>query len=433
MAYPSTPTSLYINGYPEKAGKLTGNTDGAVAVSAVINDPDARDKVRMVVRYSRDKSFKTYYTVYSAFGRQGVRHRATMTRLSRNSLYYVRVYTQQRDRKLLSRHYKASSFWTAKSESESVLTGPLVATARERLYLNRFGTGFTQSALMSLRAAGGPDEWLAAQLNPSSIPEAAKVAEIDSWFPQLFRTPSAKYASTMNNMGGSSWSYGEDLGNWTMLRRIYSARSLLETMTDLWSNVMHISTGHGSAYVYHSDYDATIRRHALGTFEDLLRECSLHPAMRVYLDNWKSVRNAPNENQGRELLELHTVGATSGYTEAMVKDCAKILSGYTVDWGKTFEASYDSVRHTTGPVRVLDFSSSNSSTDGRAVAVELLRYLAHHPATARRVVAKIATFFVSDAPSTGLIDTLADVYTRSGTNISAVLTALAKHPEIPHQ
>ena len=80
--------------------------------------------------------------------------------------------------------------------------------------------------------------------------------------------------------------------------------------------------------------------------------------MRVYLDNWKSVKNAPNENQGRELLELHTVGRDAGYTEDMVKDSAKILSGYTVDWGtgKTFDAVYDPTKHTTGPVTVLGFS-----------------------------------------------------------------------------
>ncbi len=64
MGFPSTPTSLYINGFPEKDEKLTKNTDGTVAVSAVVNDPDSRDKVRMVVRYSSDKAFKTYSTVY---------------------------------------------------------------------------------------------------------------------------------------------------------------------------------------------------------------------------------------------------------------------------------------------------------------------------------------------------------------------------------
>src|SRR6195952_3339304 len=155
-----------------------------------------------------------------------------------------------------------------------------------------------------------------------------------------------------------------------------SERSVLETMTDFWSSHLHIPIGHDYAWVYRFDYDATIRQHALGTFEDLLVACSLHPAMRVYLDNWKSVRNAPNENQGRELLELHTVGRDAGYTEDMVKSSAKILSGYAVDWGtgKTFTPLYDPAKHTTGAVSVLGFSHANTSTDGQAVATAYLKY-----------------------------------------------------------
>jgi uncharacterized protein (DUF1800 family) len=200
-------------------------------------------------------------------------------------------------------------------------------------------------------------------------------------------------------------------------------------MTDFWSNALHIPTGHDYAWVYRFDYDATIRAKALGTFEDLLTACALHPAMRVYLDNARSTQGTPNENQGRELLELHTVGRGSGYTEEMVKSSAAILSGYTVDWGNTFDAKYDATLHSTGPVKVLDFSDPNSGTDGRAVTLAYLKYLAHHPSTAKRIATKLATYFVSDNPSDGLVSALADVYTSSGTNISAVLKALARHPE----
>ena len=69
---------------------------------------------------------------------------------------------------------------------------------------------------------------------------------------------------------------------------------------------------------------------ALGKFDDLLVAASLHPSMLLYLSNFESTRTRPNENQGRELLELHTVGRASGYTEDMVKDSAQILTGYTV-------------------------------------------------------------------------------------------------------
>jgi uncharacterized protein (DUF1800 family) len=145
------------------------------------------------------------------------------------------------------------------------------------------------------------------------------------------------------------------------------------------------------------------------------------------------VKNAPNENQGRELLELHTVGRDAGYTEAMVKDSAKILSGYTVDfaWGRTFTfaGKYDTAKHTTGPVQVLGFSDPNANPDGQSVTLAYLRHLANHPATARRLARKLAVYFVADDPSDSLVNHLADVYTSSGTDISAVLTALSAHPE----
>ncbi len=200
-------------------------------------------------------------------------------------------------------------------------------------------------------------------------------------------------------------------------------------MTDFWSTLLHIPIGHDRAWVYRFDYDTTIRTNALGRFEDLLVACSLHPAMRVYLDNWKSVKNKPNENQGRELLELHTVGRSAGYTEAMVKASAVLLSGYTVDWGNTFAPTYNSAAHTTGAVKVLDFNHANASADGQAATVAYLKYLANHPATARRIATKLATYFVSDSPSDGLISSLAGVYTSSGTSIPEVLKALSTHPE----
>jgi hypothetical protein len=309
----------------------------------------------------------------------------------------------------------------------SAKTTALVGSARERLFLNRLGTGFTQDALKRLRAVGTPEQWLEQQMNPSSVVEAAKVADIDGWFSYLGGSLASKVAA---NADGSmpAWKLGHNLGNWTILRRIYSRRSLLETMTDFWSTNLHIPVGHDKAWLYRADYDATIRQHAFGTFEDILVALSLHPAMRVYLDNWSSVKNKPNENQGRELLELHTVRG-AGYTEAMVKDSAKILSGYTVDWGKTYEAKYDATRHTTGPVSVLGFSDPNSTADGSALTVAYLKYLAHHPSTASNLCRKLATYFVSDSPSDGLVSSLAQVYLDSGTDMKAVLRALVAHPE----
>ncbi len=265
-------------------------------------------------------------------------------------------------------------------------------------------------------------------MNPGSVAEAPKVADVDGWYSFLWRTPVEKY-DTDRAKTKAAWEYGHDLGNWSIMRRIYSRRSLLETMTDFWSTNLHIPVGHDRAWVYRFDYDKTIRENAFGRFEDLLTACSLHPAMRFYLDNWKSVKNKPNENQGRELLELHTVGREAGYSEAMVKSSAVLLSGYTVNWGTTFAASYDPTKHTTGAVQVLDFTHANASADGQAATLAYLSYLAHHPATARNLARKLATYFVSDSPSDGLVDTLAQTYLDAGTDMKAVLRVLSQHPE----
>ncbi len=303
-----------------------------------------------------------------------------------------------------------------------------IAAARERLFLNRFGTGFTQAALTQLREAGTPEEWLEQQLDPASVAESAKVAQVDSWFSFLWGTPVEKYAADRDGSKSAS-TYGRDFGSWSILRRIYSQRTVLEEMTDFWSTNLHIPVTHSRAWIWRFEYDATIREHALGRFEDLLVACSLHPSMRFYLDNYKSVKGKPNENQGRELLELHTVGLEAGYTEAMVKASAVLLSGYTADWGGEFGVRYDTAKHTTGAVQVLGFSHANASADGQAATMAYLSYLAHHPATARNLARKLATWFVSDTPSEGLLDALAAAYLEHDTDISAMLRVLAAHPE----
>src|SRR6476469_8734572 len=149
-----------------------------------------------------------------------------------------------------------------------------------------------------------------------------------------------------------------------MLRHIYSRRTVLETMTDFWSNHLHVPAADDLAWVYRYSYDQLLRQHALGKFDALLEAATLHPAMLLYLDTWRSEKGAPNENHGRELLELHTVGRTAGYSEQMVKDSAKILSGWTVDAYSSWVPRYDPGKHTTGAVQVLGFSAANAAADG---------------------------------------------------------------------
>jgi uncharacterized protein (DUF1800 family) len=154
--------------------------------------------------------------------------------------------------------------------------------------------------------------------------------------------------------------------------------------------------------------------------------------MGIYLGNAVSDKDHPNENQGRELLELHTVGVTAGYGESGVVDSARILTGWRVDMWDTWAAFYDTGSHYRGPVTVLGFSSRNRSSDGRQLTRDYLRYLAHHPATATHIATKLATAFVSDAPPRSLVTHLARVYRAHGTQIKPVLRALVDSREFRH-
>ena len=296
--------------------------------------------------------------------------------------------------------------------------------------LERMGCGYTRADLRRLRRAGGPVAWFAAQLRPAILAEDATARQVDSWFPDLGKSHLAIWDDDHTDRK-PAWIYGRDLANRSLLLRIHSRRSVLENMVDLWSNHLHVSAEHFPAFVHRPSYDTLIRKHALGRFETLLTEATLHPAMLLYLDNWLSQRGHPNENHGRELLELHTVGRGAGYTEAMVKDSARILSGYTVrsGWGEAtapWTPYYEPRQHDVGRVQVLGFGHANADSDGRDVTRAYLSYLARHPSTARRIATKLCLRFVSDDPPPALVDRLATVYLRSGTDISATLRALVR-------
>ena len=318
----------------------------------------------------------------------------------------------------------ARAAYQPRSYPKTPVPGPL-----ERHYLNRLGQGYTPASLRAMRNAGGPDAWLRRQLHPDQIQLPALVEDLPSWYPDLKRAPGDRLSLARSGGPGHS-DYARDLVNLSMLRRIHSPREVFETMADFWSNHLHITSPDDLAWTWRTDYDRVIRTHALGTFTDLLTAASLHPSMLLYLDNFRSRLDAPNENQGRELLELHTVGHDGGYTEDMVKDSAVILSGWTVDYaGGTLEPFYDVENHTLGAVSVLGFSDANTARDGRALTKRYLSYLAHHPATARHLATKLAARLVRDVPPSALVDKAAQAYLDADTSITAMLLAIVDSTE----
>ena len=139
------------------------------------------------------------------------------------------------------------------------------------------------------------------------------------------------------------------------------------------------------------------------------------PAMMRYLDNAASDKRSVNENYGRELLELHTVGIDGGYTEKDVRNSAYLMTGRTVDRQGRVQVR---VSAGTGPARSRCSASSTPTSpakDGLAVGDAYLQYLATHPSTARYIARKLAVRFVADAPPQSLVDRLARTYQENGT------------------
>ncbi|WP_433305472.1 DUF1800 domain-containing protein [Actinoplanes sp. CA-030573] len=288
--------------------------------------------------------------------------------------------------------------------------------------LRRATYGPTPAAVAEIRKLGAA-AWLDAQLNPASITDTVADSLV-ARFPWCRATiPAIRAGVTAKTLKMYDWSPMWQLSFVTPVRAIWSRRQLFEVMAEFWSNHLNVTCPTGDVWDSRTDYDAAvIRKYALGSFADLLKASARHPAMLTYLDNRWSTKALPNENYGRELLELHTVGLT--YTESDVKNAARLLTGLTVD-ATTGQYRYDPAQHAVGAVTVLGFSHANASTTGgEQAALALLDYLALHPATARRIVTKLCVRFVADDPPATLVTSLVKVYLDNRSAIAPVLRAL---------
>jgi hypothetical protein len=317
----------------------------------------------------------------------------------------------------------------AKKPAKPVTTFPKTAVlnARSLHIVNRFTGGWSRTLGAEVIATGGIDKWFAKQLSPELLPDSYYVAT-GTWWPSNLADPLTTIARATAGTE-EVWVANAHYQTWSMIRRIGSQRQVLETMAAFWEHHFNVPADGSESGPYRQAYGRKIRQLALGRFDVLLNAVSTDAAMGAYLGNALSTKAAPNENQGRELLELHTVGRDAGYTEDDVKNSARILTGWRVDLWGSWVATYKPTDHWTGPVKVLGFSDPNTATDGRAVTKAYLDYLARHPATARRIAGKLATHFVSDNPSSALINHLAAVYLANETAIAPVLKAIVTSSE----
>ena len=162
----------------------------------------------------------------------------------------------------------------------------------------------------------------------------------------------------------------------------------------------------------------------LGRFTDLLQAVTRSSAMVEYLDTRASSAPDVNENHGRELLELHTVGRDAGFGPTDVIGAARVLSGWTLD-PRTLSVTFDPDRHHSGPATVLGWSTpGHAGAAGAGDLDGMLGHLATHPATATRVASLLVERFVADEAPPELVASTASAYLAAGTDLAATLRHL---------
>lgn len=295
--------------------------------------------------------------------------------------------------------------------------------------LSRFAHGPTHADVLALQRDGCRAWWdRQVQLGRDKPGHAAEPA-VAAAGPQLTLTPlqSRSWLKTLGNEYG--WDVMGQLTLVTLGLQVWSPAQLYETVVDFFANHLNVPNfSDGQAWVRHR-YDLdVIRAHAFGRFSDMLVAAVRHPSMLVFLDQTSSTFNRINENLGRELLELHTVGLEAGYTETDVLNSARILTGLG-QHDRTSEFHYRPEWHWTGRVTVLGFTHANSvAAEGESVAVAYLQYLARHESTAKRLARKLCIRYVSDTPPAALVNEVAQAYLSNDTAILPMLEAIVSSP-----
>lgn len=320
--------------------------------------------------------------------------------------------------------------------------------------LNRFGLGARPDEALP----ADPQRWLLdqfARYQPQPPAWAghtdtdALLSDYQSRQRELRSLPEDQRAAARQQLRRGARNGYLDAVNARMASAIDTPAPFVERLVHFWSNHFAVSVEKPVVLDLAGAYEAeAIRPHVLGRFEDLLLAAVRHPAMLVYLDQAQSVgpaspaaqraaRRNPdktrglNENLAREIMELHTLGVRSGYTQQDVTEFARALTGWSLgnDAGSPAASAgfqYRPALHEPGPRRLLGRSYA---AGGQEQALAILRDLAASPATALHVAAKLARHFVADDPPPALVQRLAAAYQRSGGDLPAVYRALIDSPE----
>jgi uncharacterized protein (DUF1800 family) len=259
----------------------------------------------------------------------------------------------------------------------------------------------------------------------------------------------------------------EELAMAKVARAIYSERQLQQVMDDFWFNHFNVFAAKGADRWFLTSYERdVIQPHAMGKFKDLLTATAKSPAMLFYLDNFlsadpraperlaaeraarqrrrggfgrqwpprapqqqqakKNVRGL-NENYGRELMELHTLGVDGGYTQKDVTEVARCFTGWTIEKPREYaDFKFDERLHDPDPKIVL---GKKIHAGGMKDGEQVIELLARHRSTAKFISTKLARRFVSDTPPQSLVMRMAKTFESSDGDIRAVLKTMIYSPE----
>ena len=318
---------------------------------------------------------------------------------------------------------------------------------------NRFGLGARPGEMA--RVAGDPRGWLEAQLkgappviaDPGLQSTATMVATIDKLRAQnrQVRTTGSAIDAVVKLGELYRPAYIEEVTARVRLAAT-TDRPFLERITQFWSNHFAVSVDKAIVLGVAGSYEReAIRPNVLGSFAQLLLAVERHPAMLLYLDNFRSVgpdsRLAGraqektgkalgiNENLAREIMELHTLGVNGGYSQADVTAFAKVITGWSIGaagqgiagGGVPGEFFFRTNIHEPGAQTVI---GHRYAQDGQAQGERVLLDLAANPATGQHLATQLARHFIADEPPPDTVARLARVFTRTAGDLPAVYRAL---------
>ena len=300
------------------------------------------------------------------------------------------------------------------------------------LLVNRVTGGFSQ-AEYDLAEMKGFDDYIAHHIDYTNIDDDAAdmflMGDPTTYLSQVENDSAEQLLISDPNQ--PAWIVSLQASN--LYRGVLSKRSFHERMTEFWTDHFNIDLKLPfQAWVKPVDHREVIRDNAFGSFPTMLTASVHSAAMLLYLDQWSSDWQAPNENYARELLELHTVGEGNGYDEVDVENVAQILCGWSINtnglFGPLLTYRYLSGQHDPMPQAYTILNNHPQKiaipAGGEIQGDKLIEGLAAHPLTADYIATKMLRFLLQYEPTPAQIADISNVYQMESGDITKMIKAI---------